>query len=93
MKRQPIKDRIIKAINEAGGEISYYRLARVVFPQDQYPHAFAYPNRGGPPGCYMALSRAIARHGFSILYPAGKGGVVHSTVMMGRALRGEGGNG
>lgn len=89
VKDLPIKDRIINAIRAAGGSIGYYDLARRVFPEDRYPRAFERPTRGGPPGCYMALSRALDRHGFSIRYSDMKGaGVVHSTIMMGSALRG-----
>lgn len=78
-----IKDRIIKAIREHGdfGFIQYYDLAQHVFPKDQYPNAWNYPTKGGPPGCYMVLSRAIREHGFYIKHdgPA----VVCSTVGLG----------
>jgi len=87
----PIKDRIIAAIQANGGAIGYYDLAHAVFPRDQYPRAFSYPTKGGPPGCYMALSRAIDRHGFCLRFSSEKGaGVVHSTVTLGRALQAEG---
>jgi hypothetical protein len=86
--RKPIKDRIIAAIRANGGSIGYYELARAVFPETEYPRAFSYPTKGGPPGCYMALSSAIARHGFHMEQSSTRNaGVVHSTVTMGRAAR------
>lgn len=89
-KLPPIKQRIIDAIRANGGAIGYYDLARMVFPTERYPHAFARPSRGGPPGCYMVLSRAISRHGFHLSFSSMKNaGVVHSTVFMGSALKGE----
>ncbi|ARB05741.1 hypothetical protein [Synechococcus virus S-ESS1] len=81
----PIKDRITAAIKEAGGRIKYYDLARKVFPEDQYPRAFRYRTEGGPPGCYMALSRAISRHGFHLRFSdTPRSGVCHATVSLGR---------
>jgi hypothetical protein len=82
-KPAPIRDRIADAIKSAGGRIQYYHLARAVFPEDQYPRAWAYPTKGGPPGCYMALSSAIRRYGFSVDYHDARN-VVHSHVMLGR---------
>jgi hypothetical protein len=79
----PIKDRIIAAINAAGGRIQYYHLARAVFPESDYPRAWGYPTKGGPPGCYMALSSAIRRYGFYVDYDGARD-VVHSHVMLGR---------
>jgi len=57
--KTPIKERIRTAIQAAGGRLEYYALAIEVFPQDEYPRAFGYSINGGPPGCYMSLSRAI----------------------------------
>lgn len=85
-RRYPIKDRIIAAIKAAGGRIQYYHLARAVFPESDYPDAWGYPTKGGPPGCYMALSSAIRRHGFVVDYD-GASNVVHSHVMLGRQHR------
>lgn len=85
-KKKPIRDRILSALKSNGGRMQYYYLAQAVFPRDQFPRAWGYPTRGGPPGCYMALSRAIDRHGFRIDYPEGRGGVVHSMVSIGRAI-------
>jgi len=53
-----IKDRIRDALRN--GPMDYRDLAMTVFPVDQYPNAFRYQPNGGPPGCYMALSRAIS---------------------------------
>ena len=81
--KKPIKDRIADALKSSGGKMQYYDLARVVFPESEYPRAFGYPTKGGPPGCYMALSRAIEKHGFRIRFDPGKrSGVVHSTVSL-----------
>lgn len=79
-----IKDRIATTIKANGGKIGYYELARAVFPEAHYPRAFARPTRGGPPGCYMALSRAINKYGFHLSYSDMRGShVVHSTITMG----------
>lgn len=86
MTVKPIRERILSALESNGGRMQYWHLAKAVFPQDQYPRAWGSPNRGGPPGCYMALSRAIDRHGFRIDYPDGAGGVVHSMVSIGQSI-------
>lgn len=82
-KPTPIKERIRNAIlrHGKGGFIVYHELAEHVFPKDEYPRAWNYPTRGGPPGCYMVLSKAIREHGFYIGYdgPA----VVYATVGLG----------
>jgi hypothetical protein len=52
-----LKDRIRAAL--AAGELTYADLAYRVFPEEQFPKAFRYQANGGPPGCYMALSRAL----------------------------------
>ena len=81
-----IRDRIAKAIKDNGGRMQYYHLARAVFPIDQFPRAWGRPTRGGPPGCYMVLSRAIREHGFSMTFdPDPKSRVVHSMISRGRA--------
>jgi hypothetical protein len=80
-----ICDRIAKAIKDHGdcGFIQYYDLARHVFPKADYPRAWGYPTRGGPPGCYMSLSRAIREHGFYISYQDAPN-VVYATVGLGK---------
>lgn len=83
MAKVKIKDRISAALRAAGGTMKYHRLAEKVFPQDDYPNAWNYPTKGGPPGCYMVLSRAIREHGFSIDF-AGARAVVHTTVGLGK---------
>jgi len=83
MGRVKIKDRIEAAIRASGGVIVYHELADQVFPRDEYPNAWRYPTRGGPPGCYMVLSRAIREHGFNLDLrdvPA----VVYGTVTLGK---------
>ncbi|MFM0608738.1 hypothetical protein PQR05_29830 [Paraburkholderia sediminicola] len=56
-KLPKLKDRIRTALSD--GEINYADLAIKVFPDEKYPKAFRYQANGGPPGCYMALSRAL----------------------------------
>lgn len=81
MAKVKIKERIANALREHGecGFMPYHRLARYVFPEDEYPRAWNYPTRGGPPGCYMVLSRAIREHDFYISYGDAKN-VVYPTV-------------
>ena len=61
---KPIKERIKDALREHGGRMRYSDLAIAVFPEEEFPRAWNYSSNGGPPGCYMALSAAIKRHGF-----------------------------
>lgn len=81
---EKIKDRITQAIREhgEGGFLVYHKLADHVFPRADYPRAWNSPTRGGPPGCYMALSRAIREHDFYIHY--GGDAVVYATVGYGK---------
>ena len=83
MSKVKIKDRIISALTAAGGTMLYYDLARVVFPKSDYPRAWGSPNRGGPPGCYMVLSRAIREHGFSMYFGDARA-VVYTTIGLGQ---------
>src|SRR5690606_37853484 len=62
-----LPERIDKAL--AGKPMRYDDLARKLFTNDR---AWRHPTRGGPPGCYMALSAALRRGGFYIKY-TGKG--------------------
>lgn len=55
-RAHPIKDRITEALTR---KHEYSDLAAAVFPNDIMPRAWRYSSNGGPPGCYMALSRAI----------------------------------
>ena len=59
-KPKPIRDRILAALKSNGGRMQYYHLARAVFPKDEFPRAWGYPTRGGPPGCYKALGNSWA---------------------------------
>jgi hypothetical protein len=56
-KLPKLKDRIRSAL--ADGQMTYADLAYRVFPEEYFPNAFRYQRNGGPPGCYMALSRAL----------------------------------
>lgn len=85
MPKATIKDRICSALKEHGdgGFLVYHKLAEEVFPRADYPNAWNYPTRGGPPGCYMVLSRAIREHGFSIHFDDAPA-VVYATVGLGQ---------
>jgi hypothetical protein len=85
MAKPKIKDRIIAALREHGecGFLPYHALAEHVFPRKEYPRAWNYPTRGGPPGCYMVLSRAIREHGFSMKFGDAEA-VVYTTVGLGQ---------
>lgn len=89
MGKIKIKDRISTALSAAGGAMPYWKLAQVVFPEADYPRAWSAPTRGGPPGCYMVLSRAIREHGFSIHFGDAQT-VSHSTVSLGKSQRAQG---
>ncbi len=56
-KLPKLKDRTRAAL--AAGELRYADLAYRVGPEAQVPKAFRYQATGGPPGCYMALSRDL----------------------------------
>jgi hypothetical protein len=57
----PIKDRIQAALTAAGGSMPFYALAEALYPN---PDSHRAPTRGGPPGCYRALSAALDKHQF-----------------------------
>lgn len=65
-RRYPITERIEDALRF--GPIEYAKLARKVFPQAVMPRAWRYRVGGGPPGCYMVLSRVLNRDGYWIDY-------------------------
>jgi|GEM_PF-3115669 len=60
-RKLPIKDRIQAALVAAGGSMRFDQLAEKLYPD---PASHNAPNRGGPPGCYRALSAALDRHKF-----------------------------
>lgn len=59
-----LKDRIRTAL--AKGPLTAWDLAREVFPPNLYPRAYRGAIKGGPPGCYMALGRAIREMGLYV---------------------------
>lgn len=61
-KKLPIVERIDAALRN--GPLSYTDLWNRVFPAVDFPRRGGTPSRGGPPGSYMALSRAIDKYGF-----------------------------
>lgn len=68
-------ERIDAALN--GKPMKYYDLACVLFPD---PDAWRKPTRGGPPGCYIALSAAIRRGNFAVTYEGKFGGTSFRTI-------------
>lgn len=54
-----LQQRIIDVLSRHGGTLEYEGLLYFVFPPAQYPRAYRYSSRGGPPGCAMALGRAL----------------------------------
>jgi hypothetical protein len=67
-KLEPIAVRIARVLlaRRAKGEftVHFVTLEHEVFPVEHFPRAGNYSSNGGPPGCRMALSAAIRRHGF-----------------------------
>jgi len=75
MAKTSIKDRILESYGATTDlqDLSYHRLAEMVFPPDKYPRAWRYATKGGPPGCYMALTRAINAMGGKKYWRDGSG--------------------
>ena len=65
---KPIAERIAEAFRGGEAQLPYYEVARRVFPENDFPRAWRYSSNGGPPGCFMALTRALNRIGFEIQY-------------------------
>ncbi len=59
MPKKPIKKRIEDALTGSGGKLEYHALLYQVFPREEYPRAYRNSSNGGPPGCAMALGRAL----------------------------------
>jgi hypothetical protein len=81
--RTPIIERIEDALKD--GPLSYADLWNRVFPADQFPRRGGTPSRGGPPGSYMALSRAIDKGGFHWNVP--EGGTLATRIVYPRKKR------
>lgn len=47
----------------AGKKMSFADLARAIYPDER---SHRYQHNGGPPGCYMTLSRTLRRGGFRV---------------------------
>jgi hypothetical protein len=58
-----IKDRIRIVLEANGGRMSYCDLLDAVFPVAEYPDSRRHSSNGGPPGCAMALGRALREVG------------------------------
>lgn len=67
-----IIERIRKAFGANERQLAYFELALRVFPPEEYPRAWRYRVKGGPPGCYMALTRAINRMGLTVTHDGGQ---------------------
>ena len=61
LKRTPIRQRVITALWD--GALTYDQLAQRVFPPRENPQAWRCAAQGGPPGCFMALSRTLRELG------------------------------
>ena len=68
---KPIKERIQDAFKSGERELHFYDLAARVFPENEYPKAWRYSSNGGPPGCAMALGRAIREMGLDVRHVEG----------------------
>lgn len=53
----------IRAALKAKGRMFTHDLARIVFPEDEYPRAWNYASQGGPAGWVMTMGKAIKRMG------------------------------
>jgi hypothetical protein len=63
VKRVPIAERIAKHF-KAG--MKYTDLEGAVFPPDEYPRAWRYATKGGPPGCRRTLSAHLTKNGYQV---------------------------
>ena len=70
MSRKPTLVERIDAQLAENGRMTFYDLAQVLYPERD---SHRYSSNGGPPGCYMSLSAAIRRGGFSVSWPQGQG--------------------
>ena len=57
--KKPIKKRIEDALAGSGGTLEYHALLYQVFPRNEYPKSYRNSSNGGPPGCAMALGKAL----------------------------------
>lgn len=62
MAGKKLTDRIDDALRDVGS-MSFYDLAMLLYPDRK---SWRYQSNGGPPGCFMALSAALRRGGFSV---------------------------
>ena len=71
-----IKDRIRQNFKPG---VDYDALMARVFPPEDFPNAWRYSTRGGPPGCSMAFSRALREMKASVSYEDSEPGPRDST--------------
>lgn len=68
--KKPFAERVDDALG--GRTMAFEQLALVLYPD---PKSHRYQSNGGPPGCYMALSRGLRLGGFFVSYKGGR--IVH----------------
>jgi hypothetical protein len=67
--KKTLHQRILEALDDAGGQISYYALKHKIWPHDQFPKAHRHSSNGGPPGIAMVLGRALREmHDAGLIY-------------------------
>lgn len=76
MAKQGMRERIGAAFGDDEVRLRFYDLALRLWPD---PESWRYSSNGGPPGCAMALSAAIRRHGIPYSYDGGNRWVYRPT--------------
>lgn len=60
MRQTALPTRIVAALTAAPHvRMSYHDLIYRMWPPGEHPKAWRYSSNGGPPGCAMALGRAL----------------------------------
>jgi hypothetical protein len=78
MTAPTLVERIEAALRAAPDQrMRYYDLARVLWPARSL--AWQHATKGGPPGCYMALSAGIRRGEFGMRFFDDRGQRVHGS--------------
>lgn len=74
-KKKPLVERIDEAL--AGGRLSIWNLAALLWPPDEHPRAWRHSSRGGPCAWTRTLGAALRRGAFYVEMGIGPGRVVH----------------
>ena len=56
---RPLKERIVDALQNAGGKMTYHDLMQTIWPPELFPKAYHRSMNGGPPGVAMPFGRAL----------------------------------